>query len=97
MIKNILIASATETIEGKTWQDLYTQVCIAASSMDCTVLGGIVTSGPGCINMGLKVHAINETQLDTFGKALCMAMMPAKWGNTNDEIKDGFIDNLTGY
>lgn len=95
MIKNILIAAAVKPIEGKNWSDLYRVIQVAALDFNCVVLGGIVTGGPGCINMGLKLHGPNESRINDFGKAVCLSMMPSKWCDTPDEIKDGFVDNLT--
>ena len=90
MIKNILIASATKPVNGKTWEDLYNMIRAEAKPFNCAVIGGVVAPGPGCINLGLKIHGDNEKSVDVFGKAICMAMMPAKWGDTVSEIADGF-------
>jgi len=94
MIRNILIAAAVKPVPGNSWQDLYDAICHGAIDFNCIVLGGIVTHGPGCINMGLKILGDNETSIDVFGKQLCLAMMPAKWGGTSDPIADGFICEL---
>lgn len=94
MIKNILIASATKPKPGYSWDTVFDEVRKGALQFNCVVMGGIVTHGPGCINMGLKVVGINEKNIDIFGKALCMAFMPAKWCDTPSEIKDGFIVEL---
>jgi len=93
MVKNILIAAAIKPIEGKTFQDVYNLIRASAKEFNCTVMGGIWTHGRGCTNLGLKIHG-ECNSIDTFGQALCMAMMPAKWCDTPDEIEDGFICEL---
>jgi len=94
VIKNILIAAAVKPLPGNTWEVLYERIQICAKAFNCVVLGGIVTHGPGCINMGLKIHGNNEKSIDVFAILLCRAMQPGKWGNTKDPIADGFICEL---
>jgi hypothetical protein len=94
MIKNILIAAAVKPVSGMTFEDVYNTIRGEAKMFNCVVLGGIWTYGPGCTNLGLKIHGDNESSIDSFGKALCMALMPAKWGDTSDSIEDGFICEL---
>ncbi|MHC4266469.1 MAG: hypothetical protein ACYSUK_11130 [Planctomycetota bacterium] len=91
MIKNILIAAAVKPTKGKTFEDVYNLIRASAKEFNCTVLGGIWTYGRGCTNLGLKIHGDNESSIDTFGQGLCLALMPAKWCDTPDEIADGFI------
>jgi hypothetical protein len=94
MIKNILIAAAIKPLPGKTWQGLYDCIRRGATDFNCVVMGGIVTGGRGCINMGLKIQGDNEKSIDVFGKQLCLAMMPAKWGDTPSIVEDGFICDI---
>ena len=90
MEMKILIASATKPIEGTTPEKLYAMIQhVAHEHYNVLVIGGRWQPGPGCNNMGFKLVG-KKSACNEFGKALCLALMPAKWCETPSEIADGF-------
>jgi len=87
MKQNILIASATRPTNAKKFFDAVT----TAAPVECKVLvtRGTIVAGPGCNNYAFEVIG-SETDINYFGKSICMALMPAKWCFTADYIKPGF-------
>ena len=94
MKMKILIASATKPVKGGTYENLYAIMQKAAlEEFNVLVTKGIFVPGPGCNNYALELVG-KEKNCNDFGRALCFALMPSKWGGTDDHIPDGFTCEL---
>lgn len=66
----------------------------AESGMEITS-GILFTTGPGCNNLAFEIAGYEcEDQASAFADALTMALMPAKWGTTNDTIPAEDVNEL---
>jgi len=69
---------------GKPNDKFLDQLRIIAKDAGVDLRGAIVRPGPGCYNMGLLMES-NERFVNT----LALALMPAKWSTTADDIPEG--------
>lgn len=54
------------------------------------ILGALVVPGPGCYNLAYEVEGENER----FANTLTMALMPAQWSTTADDVPRGHFTEL---
>ena len=86
----ILIASSGSPKPG-TFDDFCRSLDAAAADFKVHILGYLLVNGPGCYNHALDVKG-DDADCERFGNALCLALMPAKWCETQDSIPEGFND-----
>ena len=89
--EHILIATSGHPKPGGSDKFFSDVVAAAAKDFSIIITRGYYTHGPGCYNLALRCHGLEE-DINAFGRQLCMAMMPSKWGSTEDEIPEGFND-----
>lgn len=79
---DINIASATKPLNV---QGFFTSVQdFARNNGPCRVTAGVVTAGPGCNNYGFRIEG-PEKEAEKLANCLCMALMPAKWCEVQDD------------
>jgi hypothetical protein len=60
----------------------------AAHDRKLTINKGIIfTEGPGCANLAMELIGNNE-DIEKFANGLTMALMPSKWGTTQDAMPE---------
>ena len=62
------------------------------------LIAGEIVEGFGCIRIRLHLQGSGDTfadRLDEFGRQLCLALMPSKWGYSRlDKLPEGFKDHV---
>lgn len=86
-MKHILIAS-TKAPSRSTFAEFAAELVTAGIPMNAHLAGVMVTDGPGCANICVRLHGPGTEQ---FANMLTMALMPARWTYT-----DG-ADFVEGY
>lgn len=82
---NILIASLRRPTDPQTF---FSTLSHMAKSDDVVVHGMVLAAGPGCANIALRVSGPPEA-CEKLANGVTMALQPAKWSLTGDEIPDG--------
>ena len=84
----LLIGTATKPRDEMNFKELCSKLREAALQSNLRVVSGILwTDGPGCSNVALELEG-NPEACESFAEALAMALMPAKWTTTEDEIPE---------
>lgn len=84
-----LIATATKPKGDDNFKELCGLIRSSAEEHELLkVTGGITwVPGPGCNNLAFEIEG-DEAEAEKFVSALTMALMPAKWTTTSDEIPE---------
>lgn len=87
MIVNYLIAFGGRPKNAEVFLKQLKEIA-AGDGID--VRGAVLAPGPGCYNLAVRME-----ENEAFVSALTMALMPAKWCTTGDEVAEGVFEDRT--
>ena len=90
MKTNLLIATSKAPQKDQA-KELAEQVRLCGAYGGVAVQAQQWTEGPGCANFALACMYEDPKQFEKFANVLTMALMPAKWTTTTDEVQDGYF------
>ena len=84
----ILIATTMTPSDAARAQKIHNDIAAAVAAVGVRLVGAMWVKGPGCNNFAIELEG-TECECEELATVLTMAMMPARWTTTSDNIAPG--------